>query len=136
MARSPRFHRPDTLDRSKSPRSVATSERSEGEQRWSFRTTGWQTQNAVIFTFNALYAGPDLRIFAVNDLGLQDLARGRVRFMGTAAHRIHEDYLRFLRYFRMFAWFGGQKHDRVNLNAIAKALPGLQQVSGERLKAD
>ena len=88
------------------------------------------------FTFNALYAGPDLRIFAVNDLGLQDLARGRVRFMGTAAHRIHEDYLRILRYFRMFAWFGGQKHDRVNLNAIAKALPGLQQVSGERLKAE
>lgn len=88
------------------------------------------------FTFNALYAGPDLRIFGLDDLGLQDLARGRVRFVGTAAHRIHEDYLRILRYFRMFAWFGGQRHDRVNLNAIAKALPGLQQVSGERLQVE
>ena len=88
------------------------------------------------FTINALYAGPDLRVFGANDLGLRDLARGHVRFIGMAAHRIHEDYLRILRYFRMFAWFGGPTHDRVNLNAIAKSLPGLRHVSGERLRAE
>ena len=88
------------------------------------------------FTINALYAGSDLRVFGVSDLGLRDLARGHVRFIGIAAHRIHEDYLRILRYFRMFAWFGGSAHDRVNLNAIAKSLPGLRLVSGERLRAE
>ena len=88
------------------------------------------------FTINALYAGPDLRVFGAGDLGLRDLARGHVRFIGTAAHRIHEDYLRILRYFRMFAWFGGPAHDRADLNAIAKSLPGLRHVSGERVRAE
>ena len=88
------------------------------------------------FTINALYADPDLRVFGASDLGLRDLARGHVRFIGVAAQRIHEDYLRILRYFRMFAWFGGPTHDRVNLNAIAKSLPGLHHVSGERLRAE
>ncbi len=88
------------------------------------------------FTFNALYAGTDRTVYGLNDLGLRDLAKGRVRFIGTAAHRIHEDYLRILRYFRMFAWFGGRRHERTNLNAIAKALPGLDHVSGERLRVE
>ncbi len=88
------------------------------------------------FTFNALYADLDLRVFGTGDLGLRDLRRGHVRFIGNAAHRLHEDYLRIVRYFRMFAWFGGPVHDRVTLNAVAKSLPGLRQVSGERLRVE
>ncbi len=88
------------------------------------------------FTFNALYADLDLRVFGAGDLGLRDLRRGHVRFIGTAVHRIHEDYLRIVRYFRMSAWYGRRSHDRINLNAVAKSLPGLRLVSGERLRVE
>ena len=54
------------------------------------------------FTINALSLGPD---GTVHDTvrGLDDLAAGRVRFVGDADLRIREDYLRILRFFRFSA---------------------------------
>ena len=57
------------------------------------------------FTMNALYAGADGEIFDYHG-GVEDLIAGRVRFVGDAATRIREDYLRILRLFRFHAWYG------------------------------
>ena len=38
--------------------------------------------------------------------GIEDARAGRLRFVGAAADRIQEDYLRILRLFRFYAWYG------------------------------
>jgi poly(A) polymerase len=86
------------------------------------------------FTMNALYARPDGTVLDPIR-GMDDLRARRVRFIGTAAHRIREDYLRSLRYFRFHAWYGDPEggFDPDALAAIAANLDGLAQLSRERV---
>ncbi len=86
------------------------------------------------FTMNALYARPDGTVIDPLD-GLPDLAARRVRFIGEARDRIHEDYLRSLRYFRFHAWYGDQSKgfDPEAMAAIAANLDGLARLSHERV---
>jgi poly(A) polymerase len=89
------------------------------------------------FTMNGLYARPDGTI--VDPLGgLDDLRARRVRFIGTADDRIREDYLRSLRFFRFHAWYGDAQNgfDRDAVDAIARNLDGLAQLSRERVGAE
>ncbi|NVO55951.1 CCA tRNA nucleotidyltransferase [Rhodobacteraceae bacterium B1Z28] len=89
------------------------------------------------FTMNAIYAQPDGTV--LDPLGgLPDLQARRVRFIGTAAHRIREDYLRSLRYFRFHAWYGDPDagFDPDALSAIAGNLDGLSALSRERVGAE
>lgn len=89
------------------------------------------------FTMNAIYARPDGSL--VDPLGgLADLNARRVRFIGSAEHRICEDYLRTLRYFRFHAWYGDKDagFDPEALAAIAANLEGLAQLSKERVTAE
>lgn len=65
--------------------------------------------------------------------GLDDLAAGRVRFVGDAATRIAEDYLRVLRFFRFHARYGRGAPDDVALAAIRAAVAGLARLSAERV---
>lgn len=69
--------------------------------------------------------------------GAEDLKEGRVRFVGNAAARIAEDYLRVLRFFRFFARYGRPPPDHAAIEAIraAAALPegGLRRLSAERV---
>jgi poly(A) polymerase len=84
------------------------------------------------FTMNALYAGGDGEIFDYEG-GVEDLIAGRVRFVGDAATRIREDYLRILRLFRFHAWYGRGEIDAEALHAAAATKDGLAQLSGERI---
>ena len=68
--------------------------------------------------------------------GRADLAAGRVRFVGRAAERIAEDYLRILRFFRFFAHYGRPPADAEALAAAAAAAPELARLSGERIQAE
>jgi poly(A) polymerase len=89
------------------------------------------------FTMNAIYARPDGTI--LDPLGgLPDLRARRVRFIGVADDRIREDFLRSLRYFRFHAWYGDadQGFDPDALDAIARNLDGLGQLSRERVGAE
>ncbi len=89
------------------------------------------------FTMNALYARPDGSI--LDPLGgLADLRARRVRFIGNAADRIREDYLRSLRYFRFHAWYGDADagFDPQALSAISANLDGLSALSRERVGAE
>ena len=65
--------------------------------------------------------------------GVEDLAAGRVRFVGEACRRIAEDALRILRYFRFFARYAAGGLDPDAAQAIAAGVPGLAQLSAERV---
>jgi poly(A) polymerase len=84
------------------------------------------------FTMNALSMTPD---GAVHDYfhGIADLRHGRVRFVGDPATRIAEDYLRILRFFRFHGRYGVGAPDAAATTAIAAGVPGLAQLSAERV---
>ena len=84
------------------------------------------------FTINALYAEAD---GTVVDLvgGIADIEARRLRFIGDAEARIREDYLRILRFFRFFAWYGDGRPDAEGLKACARLKDGLGQLSAERV---
>ena len=66
------------------------------------------------FTINALSLEPRRPVHDPVG-GLDDLAAGRVRFIGEADARIREDYLRILRFFRFSARFGEGRLDAEGL---------------------
>ncbi|HWY64925.1 MAG TPA: CCA tRNA nucleotidyltransferase, partial [Rhizomicrobium sp.] len=84
------------------------------------------------FTINALYATADGEIFDYAT-GVEDLAAGKVRFMGDARIRIAEDYLRVLRLFRFHAWYGKGQIDADGLHAATQARDKLKNLSAERI---
>lgn len=86
------------------------------------------------FTMNALYA--DVLGNLIDPLGgLEDVKRHRLRFIGDAGSRISEDYLRILRFFRFWAWYGDpdQGIDPEGLAACAELKFGLDLISKERI---
>jgi poly(A) polymerase len=87
------------------------------------------------FTMNALSLDAD---GTVHDPvgGLEDLAAGRVRFIGDADQRIREDYLRILRFFRFSARFAPGGLDPKGLSAAIRARGGLTSLSRERVRAE
>jgi poly(A) polymerase len=85
------------------------------------------------FTMNAISLTPDGRIHDPFG-GAEDLAKGRVRFVGDARKRIKEDYLRLLRFFRFHAYYGSGPMDRDALAAAHELAPGLKRLSAERVR--
>jgi poly(A) polymerase len=95
--------------------------------------TDWQADaGRRDFTINTLYADTGGEIFDYHH-GQEDLASGRVRFIGDARARIKEDYLRILRLFRFHAWYGKGEIDAVALKAAAEEKSNLAKLSGERI---
>lgn len=96
-------------------------------------TTDWQEDAARRdFTFNALSMTPDGAVWDYFG-GAADLATGTVRFVGEPAARIAEDYLRILRFFRFHARYGHGAPDPAALDAIRGGVPGLANLSAERV---
>lgn len=87
------------------------------------------------FTINALYAEADGTIVDLVG-GLSDLESRTLRFIGDAESRIREDYLRILRFFRFFAWYGSGRPDAEGLKACARLKDGLDRLSAERVWAE
>lgn len=87
------------------------------------------------FTINALYARADGEIVDLVG-GLPDLENRTLRFIGDADTRITEDYLRILRFFRFFAWYGRGRPDAAGLKACARHRDGLERLSAERVWAE
>ncbi|MDR3290350.1 MAG: CCA tRNA nucleotidyltransferase [Rickettsiales bacterium] len=86
------------------------------------------------FTFNALYMDIQGNIYDYHN-GREDLDNGIVRFIGNAEKRIQEDYLRILRFFRFFSYYGVNM-DKQGLDAIKKYKDGLKNISSERIKSE
>jgi len=96
-------------------------------------TTDWREDAARRdFTINAMSLGAD---GVLHDYfgGRDDLARGKVRFVGDPATRLAEDYLRLLRFFRFQARYGKGAPNEAALQAIRAAIPGLARLSVERI---
>lgn len=87
------------------------------------------------FTINALYCDAAGNLY--DDVGgLSDIESQTVRFIGVAENRISEDYLRILRFFRFFAWYGAGRPDGEGLKACARLKHGLKKLSSERIWAE
>lgn len=88
------------------------------------------------FTINALSADP--LTGHVHDYfgGLDDLAAGRVRFIGDPAQRIAEDHLRILRFFRFHARFGKGAPDSASYAACVTRAKDLMALSRERIAVE
>ncbi len=95
--------------------------------------TDWQTDaERRDLTINALYADENGEIIDLIN-GLPDIETGTVRFIGDAATRISEDYLRILRFFRFFAHYGSGRPDADGLRASSRAKDKLATLSAERV---
>ncbi len=86
-------------------------------------------------TINAMSCTPDGAIFDYFN-GLDDLAQGRVRFVGRAGERIAEDRLRILRFFRFYAHYGRPPPDPDALAACQAQAEGITDLSGERVRIE
>ncbi|KAK7488682.1 hypothetical protein BaRGS_00020135 [Batillaria attramentaria] len=98
-------------------------------------TKDWQLDaNRRDLTINAMFLGFDGTLYDYFH-GKEDLDARRVRFVGSAAERIREDYLRILRYFRFYGRIasGPDCHEADVLQAIRENVDGLKDVSGERI---
>jgi poly(A) polymerase len=87
------------------------------------------------FTMNGLSLSADGQVHD-HVGGVADLERRRVRFIGDAATRIAEDYLRILRFFRFHAYYGEGHPDTQGLHAAIAARAGLEQLSRERVRME
>jgi len=95
--------------------------------------TDWKTDaERRDFTINALYATADGDVIDYVG-GLADIETKTLRFIGDAEERIREDYLRILRFFRFFAWYGSGRPEANGLRASARLKDGLNQLSAERV---
>ena len=87
------------------------------------------------FTINALSVSRDRTVYDYVG-GLADIETRRVRFIGNAAARIAEDYLRILRFFRFHASYGAGAPDAQGLAACIAGRAGLEQLSRERIRME
>ncbi|CAN7308659.1 CCA tRNA nucleotidyltransferase [Pararhizobium sp. LjRoot235] len=83
-------------------------------------------------TINALYANAKGDVIDLVG-GLPDIEKRNIRFIGNAAERVAEDYLRVLRFFRFFAHYGAGRPDADGLRACAQARSKLAALSAERV---
>lgn len=97
-------------------------------------TTDWaEDAQRRDFTINALLADLDGNIYDPTGLGLGDLDQHKVRFVGAPSRRIAEDYLRILRFFRFYGWYGKGNPDEEALRACREGAPGIGKLSKERI---
>lgn len=88
------------------------------------------------FRLNALYADGEGRVFDPTGHGVADAAAGRIVFVGDPRIRIREDYLRILRFFRFFAWYGQGEPDAAGLDACRDLASGMTRLSAERVSKE
>jgi len=85
------------------------------------------------FRMNALYADRAGNVYDPTGGGLGDIATRSIVFVGDSETRIREDYLRILRFFRFYAWYGHGAPDREGLASCSKLRSGLAGISAERI---
>jgi poly(A) polymerase len=100
-------------------------------------TTDWaEDAERRDFTLNALYARRDGSLFDPSGHGVADARAGRIVFVGDAEQRVREDYLRILRFFRFFAWYGSGPPDAAALAACETLRAELRTLSAERVSKE
>jgi len=85
------------------------------------------------FTMNALYMDLNGEVYDPTRTGIEDAKAGRIRFVGDAATRCREDYLRILRFYRFNATHGFDNMDKDGMIACEAYAAGLKDISRERV---
>ncbi|HEY3950980.1 CCA tRNA nucleotidyltransferase [Phenylobacterium sp.] len=88
------------------------------------------------FTLNSLYARRDGTLFDPTGEGVADARAGRIVFVGEPEARVREDYLRILRFFRFFAWYGSEPADAAALAACERLRGEIGTLSAERVSKE
>lgn len=88
------------------------------------------------FRLNALYADAQGVILDPTGAGYDDALAGRIVFVGEPEQRIEEDYLRILRFYRFFAWYGRGAPDAAAVAACAALAEGVERLSAERVSKE
>ncbi|WP_312220969.1 CCA tRNA nucleotidyltransferase [Brevundimonas sp.] len=88
------------------------------------------------FRLNALYADAEGLILDPTGAGYEDALAGRIVFVGEPEQRIREDYLRILRFYRFFAWYGRGAPDAAAVEACAALAEGVERLSAERVSKE
>lgn len=97
-------------------------------------TDNWQDDaHRRDLTINALYMDYEGQIYDVVG-GLHDLEQGIVKFIGDPYDRIHEDFLRILRFFRFYGRLGAKPAEQNILSAIKISTANLSKLSKERVR--
>lgn len=100
-------------------------------------TTDWNEDAARRdFRLNALYANGRGEVFDPTGNGLSDAQARRIVFVGEAEQRIREDYLRILRFYRFWAWYGVGAPDAEGHAACTKLAEGVTTLSAERVNKE
>lgn len=88
------------------------------------------------FTFNALYCDRHGEVYDYFS-GIRDLHNGRIAFIGDAATRINEDFLRILRVFRFHASICSDKElEQDIIDICEKYAEKLSLLSKERIRSE
>ncbi len=87
------------------------------------------------FTINGLFYDPIKEMIIDHVNGLTDLKRKQIRFIGNAADRISEDYLRILRAARFAARFNFTI-EKKSFDEILKNVRKLEEISVERVREE
>lgn len=85
------------------------------------------------FTINTLLADDQGHVYDPLDVGLNDLNKGIIRFVGDPTQRILEDHLRILRFFRFFGYYGSAEPLKDDLAACAAQAKHIKSLSKERI---
>lgn len=87
------------------------------------------------FTINAIYCDGDGTLYDPV-CGIPDIESRTVRFVGSPAERIAEDYLRIFRFFRFSAQYAGGATEPEALAACVAGKTGIAQLSSERIRQE
>ena len=87
------------------------------------------------FTVNAMSCDLNGNLYDYHN-GLKDLKEGRIKFIGDSKKRIKEDFLRILRYFRIYAYYGKKNIEKHQINIFKKLSPNLKKLSSERIYSE
>jgi len=87
------------------------------------------------FTINAMYLDSNMRLYDFYN-GKRDLYEDVVQFIGDPEERIHEDYLRIMRYFRFLGYFENLNLHHESFNTAIRLSENLHKISYERIRSE
>ena len=99
-------------------------------------TRDWfEDSNRRDFTINAMSCDIKGNLYDYHS-GVKDLKDGKIIFIGDPKKRIKEDFLRILRFFRFYSYYGKKSIEKVYINIFKNLSSNLKKLSSERVYSE